>query len=178
MNHNLESEQRNISLAEATKFLLGASIRSELIKAIIEAKNEKKPIPRKEDLIFYLNRVDARFHWQQAYNNFNQALQREKGIKSKISFRFKLLRTQPMSEREKKNFFEGLIVTPLAGIYARIEGKEPDPETPWLGEFLLKAVEEPEKTNEVFSFLSQYGLNPQALVHEIDDSLDSDLGKG
>ncbi len=173
MNKSPESKHNQPSLAEAYSHLLGALFRPSLIKAMIEAKDREKPLPQKERLETYLAYLDYRTHWPEARKAFLDVLDRKKGAHGKAVLRIMLL-----NEDRVKTLIYQEIVAPLAQIYTEIEGQIPQTDKPWLGELMIRAAKKPEATADVYILLSRFGLNPKALLHEIDDSLDSDLGKG
>lgn len=157
MAYNPEFDQNKISVMEAGRCLLGALIRTQLRNAIAKAEDERDPIDPeiKDRLKGYFAYLDRKTHVLKARRLFLSAW-----------------------EQEKEKSLREEIIVPLYQIYTKIEGQEPDPSKPWLGELLMDVALDKEGTEEVRLHLAKFGLDPKTLVWEVYQYLDRKLEKG
>lgn len=180
MNRTPESEQSTISFTEAHRSFIGVIARKPLRIAIMQAEDTREPIDlqKKESLQVFLDYVDE-IRFLEADWAFFLTWQQQKIEFLKFPYIPPLERkwANKKSTGKREQYVAQKIIHPLHKIYMKIERKKPDPNRPWLGELLIKAALDEETTREVYSFLSQFGLNPKQLVKEVYDYLDKKLEK-
>ena len=173
MPRNPEVNQSTLSFTETGRFLLGVIARNPLRLVIIEAEGTRKSIDpqKKENLKYYFAYRDYK-DIIKVYADLRLAWQREKA-----TYLPDLDQLEKKTTGKKERLLNQKIINPLCEIYIEIEGEEPNSSEPWLGKLLIDAALEKEGTEEVRSFLSQFGLNPKDLVEEVYQYLDRDLKK-
>lgn len=180
MSGTPESEQSTISFTEAHRNFIGVIARKPLRIAIMEAEDTREPIDlqKRESLKEFLDYVDE-IRFLEADWAFFLAWQQQKIEFLKFPYISPSERKWADKKRigKRERYVNQKIIKPLYKIYTRIEGQKPDLSRPWLGELLINAALEKEGTEEVYSFLAKFGLDPKVLVEEVYQSLDRKLEK-